>query len=55
MTYSDIWLGDSIELVKKFKPQTIQSVITDPPFRRGQQEQHGNHGGREKLRAEDCQ
>lgn len=32
MTYADIWLGDSIELVKKFKPGTIQSVITDPPF-----------------------
>lgn len=32
MTHADIWLGDSIELVKKFKPDTIQSVITDPPF-----------------------
>lgn len=32
MTHADIWLGDSIELVKKFKPGTIQSVITDPPF-----------------------
>jgi len=32
VTHADIWLGDSIELVKKFKPDTIQSVITDPPF-----------------------
>lgn len=32
MTHADIWLGDSIELVKRFKPGTIQSVITDPPF-----------------------
>jgi hypothetical protein len=24
-------------------------------FRRGQQEQHGDHGGREKIRTEDCQ
>jgi adenine-specific DNA-methyltransferase len=32
VTHADIWLGDSIELVKKFKPETIQSVITDPPF-----------------------
>lgn len=32
MTHADIWLGDSIELVSKFKPDTIQSVITDPPF-----------------------
>ena len=32
MVHADIWLGDSIELVKRFKPGTIQSVITDPPF-----------------------
>lgn len=30
--HHDIWLGDSIELSKKFKPGTIQSIITDPPF-----------------------
>lgn len=29
----DIWLGDSIELAKRFHAkQRIQSVITDPPF-----------------------
>lgn len=27
-----IWHGDSIELAKKLKPKTIQSIITDPPF-----------------------
>lgn len=30
--HHDIWLGDSVELVQRFKPETIQSVITDPPF-----------------------
>lgn len=30
-----IWHGNSIELVKKFKPGRVQCVITDPPFRRG--------------------
>ena len=30
--YSDIWHGDSAELVKKFKPGSITSVVTDPPF-----------------------
>lgn len=30
--HADIWHGDSIELVKRFKPGTIQSIITDPPF-----------------------
>ena len=32
MTYADIWLGDSSVLGKKFKPKTIKSLITDPPF-----------------------
>lgn len=32
MTYADIWHGDSIELVKKFRPETIQTILTDPPF-----------------------
>lgn len=27
-----IWLGDAVEEVKRFKPGTIQSIITDPPF-----------------------
>jgi adenine-specific DNA-methyltransferase len=32
VTHNDIWLGDSRELCKKFKPETIQCVLTDPPF-----------------------
>ena len=32
MTYADMWNGDSRELVKRFKPESIQSIITDPPF-----------------------
>jgi adenine-specific DNA-methyltransferase len=27
-----IWHGDSIELCKKFKPDSVSCVITDPPF-----------------------
>lgn len=27
-----VWQGDSIELVKKFKPGRINCIITDPPF-----------------------
>lgn len=30
--HHDIWHGDNAELCKKFKPGTIQSLITDPPF-----------------------
>jgi DNA modification methylase len=32
MTHNDIWHGDNSELCQKFKPGTIQSLITDPPF-----------------------
>jgi len=31
-THALIWHGDGVELSKKLKPGTIQSVITDPPF-----------------------
>ncbi len=30
--HQDIWHGMSEELVKKFKPKSIRSIITDPPF-----------------------
>ena len=32
MTHNDIWHGDNAELCRKFKPATIQCLITDPPF-----------------------
>lgn len=32
MEFHDIWNGDSIELVKKFKPGRIDCIVTDPPF-----------------------
>lgn len=31
-THALLWHGDSVELSKKLKPKTIQSVIVDPPF-----------------------
>lgn len=31
-THALLWHGDSIELSKKLKPGTIQTVLTDPPF-----------------------
>lgn len=30
--FQQIWLGDSIELCKKFKPGSVDCIITDPPF-----------------------
>ena len=32
MKIHQIWQGDSIELSQKFKPQSIDCIITDPPF-----------------------
>jgi hypothetical protein len=32
VTHNDIWHGDNAELCQRFKPGTIQSLITDPPF-----------------------
>lgn len=32
MTHAILWNGDSAELAAKLKPETIQSIITDPPF-----------------------
>lgn len=32
MVHADIWHGNSVELCKRFKPGTIQSIVTDPPF-----------------------
>jgi adenine-specific DNA-methyltransferase len=31
-TKTDIWHGDSVELVKKLKPGKVNCIITDPPF-----------------------
>lgn len=31
-SYADIWLGDSAELARKFKPKSIDTILTDPPF-----------------------
>lgn len=30
--FQQIWLGDSIELCQRFKPNSVDCVITDPPF-----------------------
>lgn len=30
--FQQIWLGDSIELCQKFKPGSVDCIITDPPF-----------------------
>lgn len=32
MKIHQIWHGDSIELCQKFKPQSVDCIITDPPF-----------------------
>ncbi len=32
MKIHSIWHGDSIELCKKFKPNSVDCIITDPPF-----------------------
>ena len=30
--FQQIWHGDSIEMCKKFKPESVDCIITDPPF-----------------------
>ena len=32
MKIHQIWQGDSIELCQKFKPKSVDCIITDPPF-----------------------
>lgn len=32
MKIHQIWHGDSIELCQKFKPNSVDCIITDPPF-----------------------